>query len=124
MSAVPFHPFEAWFHNVGLAALSSKETLLASYDMALNVIARGVPGDFVECGVFGGAQAAMMARALMDCRARRRVHLFDTFAGMPTVGGPHDEGWNHPAGSLCCPLPDLQEHMRAWSIPDTPPRAE
>ena len=86
-------PFSQWMDNVALAALSSRETVYASYDIARMAIERGVPGDFVECGVFGGAQCAAMARAIYDeaCKDEwsdqfsseplrpysRRVHLFD-----------------------------------------------
>src|SRR6185369_7750988 len=98
-------PLDKWLDNVALAALSSKETLLSTYDLARNVIERGVPGDFVECGVFGGAQCAVMARAIKDQRLEdyqdRRVHLFDSFEGVPAQG-EHDLEWVHPAGiSLC-----------------------
>jgi len=49
----------------------------------------GIPGDIVECGVWQGGQM-MIAKAV--CRhmgIRRRVWLFDTFAGM-TEPGPED----------------------------------
>ena len=127
-------PLDKWLDNVALAALSSKETLLATYDLARNVIERGIPGDFVECGVFGGAQCAVMARAIMDCcgfpdfyesgkRAgylNRRVHLFDSFEGVPAPG-PHDTEWigsAHPPGQSVCSLDAVKAHMAEWGIPD------
>ena len=72
-------PFEEWFENVALGALSSKETLKMTYDMALRQVERRIPGDFVECGVFGGAQCAMLARAASF--GKKRVHMFDSFEG-------------------------------------------
>lgn len=120
-------PLEKWLDNVALAALSRKETLLATYDMARSVIDRGIPGDFVECGVFGGAQCAVMARAIMDlCPAwvsdypRRRVHLFDSFEGVPATG-PHDIDFargGHAAGVSKCSLDAVKQHMAEWGIPD------
>ena len=62
--SIIYWPFDKWLDNVALAALSTRETVQASYDIARLAIERGVPGDFVECGVFGGAQCAAFARAI------------------------------------------------------------
>jgi O-methyltransferase/8-demethyl-8-(2,3-dimethoxy-alpha-L-rhamnosyl)tetracenomycin-C 4'-O-methyltransferase len=101
------------------AALSSKETVRASYEIALAAISAKVPGDFVECGVFAGSNAAAMARAIRWHSGGpydRRVHLFDSFVGVPS-GGPHDEGWTHPEGVSACSRAQVEEYMRAWNIP-------
>lgn len=44
-----------------------------------------VPGDFVECGVWMGGSAAVMAATLQrsDEGANRKLHLFDSFEGLP-----------------------------------------
>ncbi len=121
-------PLDKWLDNVALAALSRKETLLATYDLARSVIERGIPGDFVECGVFGGAQVAVMARAIMDNpesfavshKQLRRVHLFDSFQGVPAAG-PHDIDFacgGHKAGVSVCSLDAVKQHMKEWGIPD------
>ena len=105
------------------AALSSKETVRASYEIARAAIAAGVPGDFVECGVFAGSNAAAMARAILDgyhvrpgVAPPRHVHLFDSFAGVPS-SGPHDEGWTHPKGVSACSRLHVEQYMRNWNIP-------
>src|SRR5262245_37986542 len=42
----------------------------------------GVPGDFVECGVYKGGSAAVLSRYLgLD----RHLWLYDSFAGMPAT---------------------------------------
>ena len=117
---VPLYPFEAWFDNVALGALCSKATLKNTYDLAQLAIRNRIPGDFVECGVYGGAQCAVMARAIMDNEHRafaRRVHLFDSFTGIPKPG-PNDLGWTHPEGTSACSLESCKAHMKEWSIPD------
>lgn len=97
-------------------ALSHRETVEASYHLARMVLSLGVPGDLVECGVFAGAQSAAMAKALMDSGQHgRKVHLFDSFEGIP-AGGPMDSGWEHPAGTSACPLDQVREYMRMWEI--------
>ncbi len=126
-------PLEKWMDNVALGALSSRETLKASFDLARNVIERGIPGDFVECGVFGGSQCAVMARAIMDeeswvdpyggrflRKSNRTVHLFDSFAGVPAPGR-EDLEWiaaGHKEGQSICTLEAVQAHMEEWGIPD------
>lgn len=100
--------------------LSSMETLQASYDLACLAIRCGVPGDFVECGVFHGSQCASMARAIMDTGASgRRVHLFDSFAGVPAPS-EHDEEWiaaRHPIGTSAASVQHVASNMRDWGIP-------
>jgi hypothetical protein len=47
------------------------------------VIQRGVPGDFVECGVWRGGSSMIVALALAELGVRDRdIHLFDTYDGM------------------------------------------
>ena len=116
-------PFNEWLDNVCLGALSHPATVKASYDIARLAISNGVPGDFVECGVFGGAQCAAMARAIVDTGSQdRRVHLFDCFEGIPAPG-EHDtdiEAGMHEAfqNQTACSLEDCQRHLRDWGIPD------
>jgi hypothetical protein len=43
-----------------------KTSVEQTYDAAKAAVVRGVPGDFVECGVYAGAQAAIMAGALLE----------------------------------------------------------
>lgn len=50
-----------------------------------------VPGDIVECGVYGGLSLAVLARAAsFDAKGMtRRIVGFDTFEGLPPSGEPH-----------------------------------
>ena len=115
-------------------ALSTRATIQASYDIARAVLAAGTPGDFVECGVYAGANAAAMARAIYDmgdlhfAKAtptgisinKPRVHLFDSFEGIPQAG-PEDQEYleaGHKAGLSACSLAQVKANMREWQIPD------
>lgn len=46
--------------------------------------AASLPGRFVECGVYRGGTALLAARTLAGFAPERELHLFDSFAGMPT----------------------------------------
>lgn len=72
------------------------------------VIERGIDGDFVECGVWRGGLALAAAAMFRHHGWKRRVYLFDTFAGM-TVPGEGDIriADNAPA------LPEFQDRDRA-----------
>ncbi len=115
--------------------LGHYETLRATYDIAAALIANGVQGDFVECGVYAGGECAAMALAIMEGKrmwvqdprgmstplwAERRVHLFDSFQGMPQCG-PEDSEFlaagNKP-GEACVSLEGVQANMKLWGIPD------
>lgn len=42
-----------------------------------------LPGDWVECGVYKGGTAMLLAKIGRDQEHRGALHLFDTFGGMP-----------------------------------------
>ncbi len=78
-------------HQFGSVAHSTRETLYATYNIACACIENKIPGDFVECGVAGGTQVAAMAYACQVFNVLdRRVHLFDSFEGVP-LAGPNDD---------------------------------
>jgi O-methyltransferase len=55
-----------------------------------------IPGDVVECGVFRGGTAAILARSATHSPLPRTVWLFDIFQGMPPatpVDGPEADSW-------------------------------
>jgi O-methyltransferase len=58
------------------------------YKAVHQVIAKGVPGDIVECGTARGGSAALMGLLLKKLDPRRRLWVFDTFEGLPA---PTDE---------------------------------
>lgn len=56
------------------------ERLIALYQQAAHCEKAGLPGAFVECGVWKGGSVALMALANLDQGAARRdLHLFDSF---------------------------------------------
>ena len=122
---VPLWPLSAWIDNVALGALSSRETVQASYEIAAAAIRAGVPGDIVECGVNNGSQCAAMARAILDSSNgglekyhwSRRVHMFDTFAGVPAAGPNDPEFQQHSAGVSACSVDAVIDHWIEWSLP-------
>ena len=52
--------------------------------------ALNIGGDVVECGVYQGGTAAMMARVIAENGRSKKLYLFDTFSGMPKTDEEHD----------------------------------
>jgi O-methyltransferase len=117
----------AWWEKVCYHSLGHRTSQEMTYDICRMALERGVPGDFVECGVYAGASSAIMAKAIMEHVANRgeyalsdnrRVHLFDSFAGIPLAGPEDSELAHKPAGEAKCSLEDVKKNMRDWGIPD------
>ena len=116
--------------QIGWAALSSSLTVQTSYEIARACIEKQIPGDFVECGVFAGVQCAAMAIAVLEAGvADRKIHLFDSFEGIPK-GGEFDNDLEplvgrrtgsgiEPSGKSICSLAQVREYMAIWEIPDS-----
>ena len=69
---------------------TSKERVYGLYQSVLYIIDAGIPGDFVECGVWRGGSAMVMAFTLQELNvSNRKIYLYDTFEGM-TEPTEHD----------------------------------
>jgi O-methyltransferase len=78
-----------------------------------------MPGDIVECGVYNGGSAAIMASLCEKSPVSRNVWLFDSFEGLPKPTdedgdeAPAYEGWCH--GDLS----KVKEVLRKLRIPES-----
>jgi O-methyltransferase len=83
---------EAKFHELRKQAapytMTSVERMYALYKSVEYIVHNRVPGDFVECGVWKGGSAMLIALVLRDLGATdRRIFLYDTFEGMSEPTG-------------------------------------
>lgn len=105
--------------TIAQRAASDIHTIRATFEACMGAAWNDVEGDFVECGVFLGANAAAMARAADDFDGVR-VHLFDSFEGIP-LAGEHDIEYRaagHKAGLSCATEAQVRQHMKEWNVPD------
>ncbi len=59
------------------------ERMYSLYKAVHYIVKKGIPGDFVECGVWKGGAAMMMALTLKQLGATdRKIWLYDTYEGM------------------------------------------
>jgi hypothetical protein len=113
--------------------MTSRERLISAIRATGHLTAHGIPGDIVECGVWRGG--SMMAIAMTLLRAgdsNRRLHLFDTFAGMTPPSGVDADARGRSASSLLARarfkrysntwciagLDDVQHNMRRTGYPE------
>jgi O-methyltransferase len=64
---------------------------------------RGIAGDIVECGVYRGGSASILARAAKDSPFPRELWLFDSFEGLPEPTAPDGADMMRLAGQLAVP---------------------
>ena len=66
--------------------MTSPERGFALYKAVHAVLDNGIEGRFVECGVWRGGSAMIMALTLMQRGVHRELVLFDTYEGMTEPG--------------------------------------
>lgn len=71
------------FHFCKNYTMTSVERMYALYNGVKYIIANNIQGDFVECGVWKGGSAMLIAKILSLHNIKdRRVILYDTYEGM------------------------------------------
>jgi hypothetical protein len=64
--------------------LTTPERIYALAQACRYIVAAGIDGTVVECGVWRGGSCMAVARTLLESQAGdREIYLFDTFSGMP-----------------------------------------
>lgn len=75
--------FIALYHECAPYTMVSTERLYAIYKAVEYIVKNNIEGDFVECGVWRGGCAMMMAKCLVKWKAtNRKIYLYDTYEGM------------------------------------------
>jgi len=79
--------FLALYETCREQTMTSIERMYALYSATSYIVKNGLPGDFVECGVWRGGSVMLMASTLLRCGdTTRDLWLYDTFRGMTTPG--------------------------------------
>jgi O-methyltransferase len=79
--------WQSWFRErvskLKGKTLVSEDRLYIIYCLCLNCT--HLDGDYAECGVYKGGTAFLIADTIADSVGQKRLHLFDTFTGMPNT---------------------------------------
>lgn len=63
--------------------MTSKERMYALYKSVKYIVDNNIKGDFVECGVYKGGSAMVIAYTLLQLNdKKRKIYLYDTYEGM------------------------------------------
>jgi O-methyltransferase len=115
------HPFNEYARNRGLdwpadaLTMIGMQRLTSLQHCVEKVLADGIPGDLVECGVWRGGASILMRAVLSAYGDRtRRVWLADSFAGVP----PPDAA-NYKADKGI----KLHRHANVLGVPEVEVRA-
>ena len=113
--------------------MTSKERMYALYKAVEYVVNAKILGDFVECGVWKGGSAMVIAYTLIQMEEKdRRIFLYDTYLGMeePTEADrsisddtPAIEQWkkrrNRSQSNWCfASLSDVRNNMLSTGYPE------
>jgi O-methyltransferase len=115
-------------------SMTSLERMFGLYQALLYLIENKIPGDFVECGVWKGGSAMMIALVLKKYGlSDRKIFLYDTFEGMTepteedkTVKGKkadvmmkNEASDKESASSVWCysPLDEVKKNIQATGYP-------
>lgn len=94
--------------------MTGAERVVAAVRAVEYVVANGIAGDVVECGVWRGGSTMAMAYALLRRGdVDRTLFLFDTFAGMPVPGARDVQHDGAPAAALLASAP---RDAHVWGV--------
>lgn len=83
-------PFARYYNAAAPHTLVSPDRCWVLYSLGRQCLS--LEGDFWECGVYKGGTARLLAQVIEDADAasKRRLHLFDSFQGMPATDEDRD----------------------------------
>jgi O-methyltransferase/8-demethyl-8-(2,3-dimethoxy-alpha-L-rhamnosyl)tetracenomycin-C 4'-O-methyltransferase len=104
------------FSMIGVARMRNVRALCE------RAILDGVPGDFIECGVWRGG-ACIMMRAVIAAHdvVDRQVWVADSFVGLPAVPDdchPADESWRNMAGRIEVAQQQVEANFASFGLHD------
>lgn len=90
--------------------------LKALYGLVEYVERARIPGDIVECGVYRGGSAAILAHALQRHHTPRQLWLFDSFSGLPAPSAVDGPGAPDLTGKLSADVASVRQLLRRTGV--------
>ena len=106
------------FRSVRSYSLLSNLNLFFLQELARRVDIEGIEGDFVECGVYRGGSAGVLAHQMLRSKMKRRLWLFDAFAGMPAATQEDDHYSHAIEGRFVGSERDTHRVLRRIGLPE------
>jgi predicted O-methyltransferase YrrM len=105
LRGLPDIPLALTLHRISTHTMTRPRRAKALWKLCRDTLSTGIPGAFVECGVWLGGSAGLMAEAIghFEKGSHRKLHLFDSFEGLPAPGTEDGEKaaeyWRSTEGS-------------------------
>lgn len=99
-----------------------------TFEMFEEILLDGIPGDFVECGTMAGGHPAIASYLIRKhCKIDRKIHLFDSFEGVPGAGpmdhpdthktfGTYKGGRITSTGISKCTVQGVKDFFAQWGV--------
>lgn len=113
--------------------LTGLKDMYALYEAAAHVAKAGIPGDYVECGVWRGGSSMIVALAFLQNNVTgRKLYLYDTYEGLPAFGPDDGDGAPSPSkvvqgiatllrggqsGMFCASIEEARQNMHSTAYP-------
>jgi len=101
--------------SVSDITMTSPERVVALRDAVEHLIANGIQGDVVECGVWRGGSMVVVAKTLLAHGDVRDLYLCDTFEGM-SAPTEHDRSFDAKSASSMLGGSARQEGRTVWCV--------
>lgn len=108
--------FPELFEKANPYSFTGAEPLYHLYQSVRYLETAAVQGAFVECGVWKGGSAMMMAYALNKDHREREIWLYDTFDGMSEPGSEDVDFRGDSAANLLKEQPKDPEQKNIWCV--------
>ncbi len=86
--------------------------------IGIEVERKAVSGDIVQCGVFKGGSAAILATSTASAVPARTLWLFDSFEGLPTGGEKDGDYAIGRTGAAAGTIDNVNKIMRIANVPE------
>ncbi len=96
--------------------MTSVEQRMNIFHFSEQVLAYGVPGDFVELGCHEGRTSVILQSVIQEMDPSRRLHVYDSFDGLPDLAEA-DKGTDFKAGDIKASRQKLISNFERYKLP-------
>jgi hypothetical protein len=115
-SAYDDDQFEGIYSKVARFSILSKPELKSVYDRLHECM--GVDGDVIEFGTCNGGVSLLVGLVLEHNGCDKKIHMLDSFAGLPSSEDPLDGDFRNRKGSYAANVDRVRRAIRAFGLDD------
>lgn len=97
--------------------MANVEARMNLFHLLEQTVAHGVAGDVVDMGCHAGESTVVMQKIITTRAPEKRVHAFDSFEGLPPVGGSDKRDQVYDVGYMSASLDAFMARFPAVGLP-------